>query len=124
MNTACGAEDGVHSYAHHGPFTVLLINHDLPKKGGVEVALEILDKNPSQRMIITAFDYETEEEVELPERLMGVPILMSPSKKHVRKSLETVENSAAECWNQLIHGPVELPEPVVGEETQLIHEAS
>ena len=39
------------------PFDVVLLDNNMPKKSGVEVAKEILDKRPSQRIIFaSAYD--------------------------------------------------------------------
>lgn len=42
------------------PFDVVLLDNNMPKKSGVEVAKEILDKRPNQRIIFaSAYDMST-----------------------------------------------------------------
>jgi CheY-like chemotaxis protein len=42
------------------PFDVVLLDNNMPKKSGVELAKEILDKNPKQRIIFaSAYDINT-----------------------------------------------------------------
>src|SRR5438876_3676788 len=81
--------------ANCGPFKVVLINCDLPKKDGVEVAMGILVRNPSQGMIITAFDYASEEDVPRPKELTHIPILIGPRKVELRRSLERLQDRFA-----------------------------
>jgi CheY-like chemotaxis protein len=95
VRTACDAEEGLRLFEHCGPFKVVLVNYDLPKKDGVEVAMGILERNPSQGMIITAFDYASEEEVPRPKELMHIPVLIDPRKVDLRRSLERVQESSA-----------------------------
>ena len=46
------------------PFDVVILDYKMPKKDGMQVAKEILDINPKQRIIIaSAYVYETLEEV-------------------------------------------------------------
>ena len=148
VRTACEAEEGLRLYEHCGSFKVVLINYDLPKKDGVKVAMGILERNPSQGMIITAFDYASEEEVPRPKELMHIPILIDPLKVELRRSLERVQDSSAsasplseepkethidqavlegapECGNETTMAvKAEQPDRAVADEKQLSAEAS
>src|SRR2546421_2910173 len=72
--TADTADEGLRLYRECGPFTVLLVNYCVP--GGVQLAITIREYNPSQRMIIAAFDYRNEEEVIRPRELADAQLLI------------------------------------------------
>jgi CheY-like chemotaxis protein len=61
-----------------GPFDVVLIDNNMPKKNGVEVAKEILKRSPKQR-IIFASAYNIESILNASKSLMeSVEILQKP----------------------------------------------
>ena len=61
-----------------GPFDVVLIDNNMPKKNGVEVAKEILERSPKQR-IIFASAYNIGSILNAPGILMeSVEILQKP----------------------------------------------
>jgi hypothetical protein len=72
--TADTADEGLRLYRECGPFTVVLVNYCVP--GGVQLAIAIREDNPSQRMIIAAFDYRSEEEVIRPRELADAQLLI------------------------------------------------
>ncbi|MEW6043847.1 MAG: response regulator [Thermoproteota archaeon] len=68
------------------PFDVVLLDNNMPKKSGVEVAKEILDKRPNQRIIFaSAYDINS---------LLKAPGTMSESVEVLQKpfSLNTMLN--------------------------------
>ena len=81
--------EGLRLYNLCAPFDVVLIDYCVPQTDGVEIdwcapqtdgielAMTIRQINPSQKMIIAAFDYEHEDEVPRPTELRPVPILVS-----------------------------------------------
>ena len=71
--TADTADEGLRLYRECGPFTVVLVNYCVP--GGVQLAIAIREDNPSQRLIIAAFDYRSEEEVISSARVGGCPVV-------------------------------------------------
>ncbi len=42
------------AHADASPFDVVLLDNNMPKRSGVEVAKDILDKNPTQRIIFAS----------------------------------------------------------------------
>ena len=79
VHTACTGDEGLRLYRECGPFDVVMISHSR-QQNGVELAMDILKNNPSQRMIITT-NYGSEEEVPRPSELMHIPILLKPFGK-------------------------------------------
>ena len=79
VRTACDAEEGLRLYQDCAPFVVVLIDHSLPKDG-VMVANSIRQQNPSQKIVIAAFAYQTEEQVPRPQELMDIPLLIDISQ--------------------------------------------
>lgn len=68
------------------PFDVVLLDNNMPKKSGVEVAKEILDKRPNQRIIFaSAYDINSllkapgtiPESVEILEKPFSLNTMMS-----------------------------------------------
>jgi DNA-binding NtrC family response regulator len=86
VHTACNSDEGLRLYRECGAFDVVMISHSR-KQNGVELAIDILKNNPSQRMIITTI-YGSEEEVPRPSELMHIPILLKPfGKSELRAAL-------------------------------------
>jgi len=73
VRCACDAENGFRVYESSRPFVLVMV--DLPHSGGIELSKAIRQSDPSQRMVVTAFEYRTQEEVERPPELMDVPVL-------------------------------------------------
>ena len=83
VRTACDGEDALHLYRDCGPFEVVLIDYGMPRKNGINIALDILKQDPTQPMIIIAPDYRSEDEVPRRKELMHVP----SSSRHEQFSL-------------------------------------
>jgi DNA-binding NarL/FixJ family response regulator len=99
--TASVADEGLRLYEECGPFDVVMISYS-PKLNGVELATDILKKNPSQRMIITT-TYSSEEDVVRPSQLMHIPILLKPFRKSglhtaLQSAAYTVREKPANCF--------------------------
>jgi CheY-like chemotaxis protein len=89
VRSAPDRAEGFRLYGLYAPFDVVLIDYCVPQtdgveidycapqKDGIELAMAILEVNPSQRMIIAAFDYQHENEVPRPTELTRVPVLVS-----------------------------------------------
>ena len=102
VRTAQSGEEGLRLYRDCAPFHVVLIDYCLPRsKGqvldwcepqqhGIELAMEIRQLNPSQPMIIAAFEYEHAHEVPRPEELMGVPVLVGIGNE-LRRLLDKID---------------------------------
>ena len=91
VRTARNGEDAIDLYRDCAPFEVVLIEYGMPRKHGMDVALEILKEDPTQPMIIIASDYRTEAEVPRPKELMHIPLLMDMSNSRLRKLLESIQ---------------------------------
>jgi CheY-like chemotaxis protein len=99
--TASVADKGLRLYGECGPFDVVMISYS-PKLNGVELATDILKKNPSQRMIVTT-THGREEDVVRPSELMHIPILLKPfGKSELRTVLQsfahTVKEKPVNCF--------------------------
>jgi CheY-like chemotaxis protein len=99
--TASVADEGLRLYGNCNPFDVVMISHS-PKLNGVELARDIREKNPLQRMIITTI-YGSEEDVVRPSELIHIPILLKPfgkSELHtiLQSSVNTVREKPANCF--------------------------
>jgi CheY-like chemotaxis protein len=99
--TTSVADEGLRLYAECGPFDVVMISCS-PKLNGVELAMNLREKNPSQRMIITT-TYSSEEDVVRPSELIYIPILLKPFGKSelrtvLQSSANTVREKPANCF--------------------------
>jgi DNA-binding NarL/FixJ family response regulator len=95
------ADEGLRLYAECGPFDVVIISCT-PQLNGVELAMDLREKNPSQRMIITT-TYSSEEDVVRPSELIYIPILLKPFGKSelrtvLQSSANTVREEPANCF--------------------------
>jgi len=100
VRTAWNAEEGLRLYCDCAPFSVVLIEHGVPQRdkvkpdyckhqtGGIELAMAILKKNRSQRMILMAFDYGNADEVPRPAELMDIPLVVDTKNFQLQKLLE------------------------------------
>jgi CheY-like chemotaxis protein len=104
VRSARDRAEGLSLYSLCAPFDVVLIDYYVPQtngavincfapqKDGIELAIAIREINPSQRMVIAAFDYEHPDQVPRPRELMQIPVLVSPLQ--LRKLLEKLQYSA------------------------------
>jgi CheY-like chemotaxis protein len=91
VRTAYQSEDALRLYRDCGPFEVVVIDYGMPRKNGIDIALDILKHDPTQPMIIIAPDYRTEGEVPRREELMNVPFLLDMRNARFRKVLEKLQ---------------------------------
>ena len=104
VRTAANSEDGLRLYRDFAPFNVVLIDYYVPPKDGTKIdpcapqqtngtalAMAIRDLNPSQGMIIAAFDYRNAGEVKLREELKHIPLLIDSSNFQLSRLLEKIE---------------------------------
>jgi CheY-like chemotaxis protein len=93
--------EGLRLYRECGPFDVVVISYS-PKHDGVELATDILKKNPRQKMIITT-TYSSKEEVVRPGELIHIPILLKPFGKSgllavLQSFVKTVREKPVNCF--------------------------
>src|SRR3989442_6368755 len=103
VRTASSSEEGLRLYRDCAPFNVVLIDYCVPQSNGVEIdycapqtngielAMAIREINPSQGIIIAAFDYRNAGEVPRPRELMHIPLLIDISKFQLRSLLEKID---------------------------------
>jgi len=104
VRLASDAEEGLRLFRECGPFNVVLINYYIPPREGVgidclapqqthgvELAMAIQHKNPSQGIIIVALDYQRAADVPRPPQLMHIPVLTQTGNGQLRSLLETIE---------------------------------
>jgi CheY-like chemotaxis protein len=103
VHPASNSEEGLRLYRNCAPFNVVLIDycvpqrngvkidHWVPQRNGIELAMAIREINPSQGMIIAAWDYRNAEEVPRPPELMHIPLLIDSSNFQLRRLLEKIE---------------------------------
>lgn len=97
--TAGTTSEGLRIYRECGPFAAVMMSYSL---NGVELAMNIRKRSPSQNMIITT-TYSSEEDVARPGELAHVPILLKPfGRPKLRTILEsfanTLEEKPANCF--------------------------
>ena len=102
VRTAANSEEGFRLYRECAPFSVVLIGYCVPKRDGtgvdylapqthgVELATAIRQLNPSQAIIISAFDYRDGRDVPLPQALMNIHVLIEGGLQ-LRSLLEKLE---------------------------------
>ncbi len=90
-------------YRDCAPFNVVLIDYCVPLRNGDEVdccapqrngtglAVAIRQINPSQGIVIAAFDYRNAGEVPRPRELMHIPLLTDSRNSQLRSLLERIE---------------------------------
>jgi CheY-like chemotaxis protein len=91
VRTAYESEDALRLYRDCGPFEVVLVDYRMPKKNGIDIALDILKQDPTQPMIIIASEYRSEDEVPRRNELMNIPFLLEMSNSRFRKVLEKLQ---------------------------------
>lgn len=89
VRSARDGAEGLRLFNLFAPFDVVLIDYYVPQTAGVEIdwsapqkdgidlAMAVRKINPTQGMIIAAFDYQREDEVPRPAELIQVPVLVS-----------------------------------------------
>jgi CheY-like chemotaxis protein len=91
VRTAYKSEDALRLYRDCAPFEVVLIDYRMPKKNGIDIALDILKHDPTQPMIIIAPDYQSEDDVPRRKELMSVPFLLDMTNSRFQKVLEKLQ---------------------------------
>lgn len=104
VRTAANSEEGLRLYRDCAPFNVVLIDYCVPpsnegeidhcallQTNAIALAMTIRELNPSQGMIIAAFDYRNASEVPRPSELMHIPLLIDISNFQLRSLLEKIE---------------------------------
>jgi CheY-like chemotaxis protein len=103
VRTAANSEEGLRLYHECGPFNVVLIDYCVPPSSGaeidclapqthgIELAMAIREINPSQGIILAAFDYRNAGEVPRPRELMHIPLLIDTSNFQLHSLLEKIE---------------------------------
>jgi CheY-like chemotaxis protein len=103
VRTAANSEEGLRLYRDCAPFNVVLIDYCVPPRNGVEIdccapqthgiglAIAIREMNPSQGIVIAAFEYRNAGEVPWPRELMHIPLLTDPGNSQLCGLLEKIE---------------------------------
>jgi CheY-like chemotaxis protein len=103
VRTASNSEEGLRLYRDCAPFNVVVIDYCVPQRNGVgincyapqtqgmELAMAIRDIDPSQGIIIAAFDYRSAGEVPRPAEVMHIPLLIDTGRGQLRSLLEKIE---------------------------------
>jgi CheY-like chemotaxis protein len=91
VRTISKSEDALRLYRDCGPFEVVLVDYRMPKKNGIDIALDILHQDPTQPMIIFAPEYQSEDEVPRRKELMSVPFLLDMTNSRFRTILNTLQ---------------------------------
>ena len=91
VRTAYQSEEALRLYRDCGPFEVVVIDYRMPKKNGIDIALDILKQDATQPMIIVAPDHRSEDEVPRREELMSVPFLLDMRNARFRKVLDKLQ---------------------------------
>jgi CheY-like chemotaxis protein len=103
VSAASNGEEGLRLYQDCAPFNVVFIDYYVPQRKsdridclaqqtkGTALASEILKSNPSQGIIIAAFDYRNAGEIKLEGELKHIPLLLDASTSHLRRVLEIIE---------------------------------
>ena len=94
VRTAWESEDALGLYRDCAPFDVVLVDYLMPRRHGVDVALEILKQDPTQPMIIIAPEFQTEDDVPRPNELPHIPLLLDMNNAGLRKILEKFQSWA------------------------------
>jgi len=103
IRTASNSEEGMRLYGLCGPFTVVLIDYDVPQRNEIEIdyrlpqtsgrtlASDILRVNASQGIIFAASAYRSPDDLFLPKELTHIPVLIDISIFQLRTFLTTLE---------------------------------
>src|ERR1035438_5518361 len=102
VSAAASGEEGLRLYQDCAPFNVVFIDYYVPQRNGdlidclapqtngTALASEILKSNPSQGIIIAAFDYRAGE-IKLEGELKHIPLLLDTNNSQLRRVLEIIE---------------------------------
>ena len=91
VRTARDGEDAVTLYRDCAPFEVVLVQYGMPRKHGIDVALEILKQDPTQPMMIIASDFQSEHEVPRRSELAHIPFLLHMNNSGFRTILDKLQ---------------------------------
>jgi len=105
VRTAPDTEEGLRMYRDFAPFNVVLIDYCVPERSDLEkridycspqtngtgLAKAIRRIDPSQGIIILAFDFRSVGDVPQPPELMNVPLVVDISAPRLRIALEKIE---------------------------------
>jgi CheY-like chemotaxis protein len=91
VRTTNTGEDALRLYRDCAPFEVVIIDYHMPKKDGVDIALDILKDDPTQPMIIVAYDYASEDDVPRRKEVMSIPFLLEMGNSRFRKMLDKLQ---------------------------------
>lgn len=105
VRTAPNTKEALRLYRDFAPFNVVLINYCIPERSdidggidycsaqthGTELAKAIRTIDPSQGIIILAFDFRSVGDVPRPPELMNVPLLVDIRGPRLRIALEKIE---------------------------------
>jgi len=98
------------SSTSHAPFDLVILDHRMPKKSGLEVAEQMLSKAPTQRIVIaSAYTHELkiptkcEQALELIQKPFGLDVLFSivekiPALSTTRFGQPSVNNSGSNSY--------------------------
>ena len=107
VHHAPNGEEGLRLYRDRASFNVVIIDYCVPQgnerktdgcaaqTNGTALASDILKSNPSQGIIIAAFDYGNAGELKLNEELKRIPVLIDTSNSQLRRVLEIIEVNRA-----------------------------
>ncbi len=93
VRTASNSNEGLRLYSDCAPFSVVLIDYAMPETSGIELGLAIRKIDPSQGIIMAAFDYANSNEVPMPPELVDVRLLIDGNILHLqlRNALKKLE---------------------------------
>ena len=94
VRTAYESEDALRLYRDCAPFDLVLIDHGMPRKSGIDIAIGILKQDATQPMIITALEYRTEDDVPRPNELRHIPLLLDMNNGRLRKFIQKYQRWA------------------------------
>jgi CheY-like chemotaxis protein len=103
VRIASNSEEGLRLYRDCAPYGVVFIDYYVPARTGVgsdptkiqthgiKLATAIRNINPSQGIIIAAFDFRTAVEVPRPLAAMHIPVIVEMNPSQLRMVLEKIE---------------------------------
>ena len=91
VRTARDGEDAVDLYRDCAPFEVVLVQYCMPRRHGIDVALEILKQDPTQPMMIIASDFQSEHDVPRRSELAHIPFLLHMNNSGFRTILDKLQ---------------------------------
>lgn len=77
-------------------FDLIIVDRNLGNESGLELAEQLLQKNPRQRIVIISGSVTLKEEMESHPMLKGLPVLLKPfTRKELLECLRTATHEAA-----------------------------